>query len=135
MASDSVTGKAGKVTLAGSGVTFTKWNAKPKKEYAKSTDSSNYDVASGRLCSAQLPGEENLEGTIEGNWNRSQSPTLIARIKSDAPVPIALMIDQSTTFASFNADLTDFEVDLTVPGAETVPFTCNYKSNGLITYP
>ena len=135
MASDSTTGKAGAVTLAGSGVIFTKWSAKPKKEYGKSTDSSNYDVASGRLCTAQLPGEENLEGTIEGNWNRSQSPTLIGRIKSDTPVPIVLKIDQTTTFASFNADISDLEVDVTVPGAEVVPFTCSFKSNGLIVYP
>ena len=135
MASDSVTGKAGNSTVAGSSLTITSWTAKPKREYAKSTDSSNYDVASGRLCSAQLPGEENLEGTIEGNWSRAQTPTLIARIKTDAVVAVVLKIDNSTNFASFNADLTDMEVDLTVPGADTVNFSCNFKSNGLITYP
>lgn len=135
MASDSVTGKAGGLLVAGSGLTFTKWTAKPKKQYAKSTDSSNYDAGSGRLCSAQVAGEENLEGTIEGFWSRSQTPALIARIKSDTPVAIVLKIDQATTFASFNADLSEFAVDLAVPGAELVPFTCNFMSNGLITYP
>lgn len=135
MALDSVTGKAGTASVAGGGIVFTKWTAKPKKEYAKSTDSSNYDVASKRLCTAQLAGEENLEGTIEGNWNRAQSPGLIKRITDDTPVQVALNIDQTTLFASFKADLTEFEVDVTVPGAEVVPFTCNFMSNGLITYP
>ena len=135
MASDSITGKAGSASVGGGAITFTKWTAKANKEYAKSTDSGNYDVPSGRLCTAQLAGEENLEGTIEGNWSRAQTPALVARIKSDKSVAIVLNFDQSTLFASFNADLTNFDFDVTVPGAEVVPFSCSFKSNGLITYP
>src|SRR4051794_5909943 len=131
MASDSVTGKAGKVTVAGATLTFTKWTAKPKKEYAKSTDSSNYVPGTKQLWTSQLAGEQNLEATVEGNWSRANTPTnLISKLQSDDPVAAVLMIDQSTTFCSGNFDLTDLEVGVEVEGAKVVEFSCTLLSNG-----
>lgn len=135
MASDSITGKAGGCTVAGGTVVITKWSAKTKKEMKDSTDSSNYVSANNQLYAAQLPGKHNLEGTIEGHWSRANTPTAFSgRLNSDAPVALVLKIDQSTPYATFNADLSEFDLDVDVGSAEPVDFSCSFMSNGAITY-
>lgn len=136
MASDSITGKAGTCSVAGGTVTITKWSAKVKKEMKDSTDSSNYVSGNNQLFAAQLPGKHNLEGTIEGHWSRGNTPSaLSSRFTSDTPVATILKLDQSTTFASFNADLSEFDIGVDVDSADMVDFSCSFMSNGTITYP
>lgn len=135
MASDNITGKAGNVSVAGVAIKITKWGAKSKKEMAKRTDSGDYVPATKQLWTAQLPGEQNLEGTIEGHWNRTQTPSgIIAKLTSDDVLPVVLKLDESTNYASFAADLSEVEVTVDVPGAEMIDFTAKFMSNGPVTY-
>lgn len=135
MASDNITGKAGNVSVAGVAIKITKWTAKGKKEMAKSTDSGCYDPATKQLWTKQLPGEQNVEGTIEGHWNRTQTPSgIIAKLNADDPLPVVLKLDESTTYCSGDFDLSEVETSVEVEGAKTVDFSATIMSNGPIVY-
>ena len=134
-ASATLTGKAGKVVLAGATLVFTKWTASVKKQYANSTDSSSYDAVTGQTFSKQDAGEIGMEGTIEGHWDKnSTSANIWQLMKADTVRAATFSFDQTTNFASCNVDLTGFDTGVTVPGAEEVDFTCNWMSNGTITW-
>lgn len=128
------TGKAGSITISSNVIPITKWSAKINFEFADATDSGNYDSGSGRLPKSQLAGDDQMEVTIEGNWDAATTSTnLLALLKApnSGPYAVVLKIDASTPFANGNFDLTDAETTLEVPGATTVKYTCNAKSNGL----
>lgn len=135
MAQDSKTGKAGQISVYGAQLTITKWTAKTKKEMAKSTDSSNYDVPSGQLFAAQLPGEHSIEVSVEGHWSAANTPAnLTSKLQQDATGQVVLMYDRSTTYASFKADISDVEITVEIPGAKTIDFSATLMSNDKITY-
>ena len=134
MAQDSFTGKAGSVSIGGS-LVITKWDATVKTEMAKSTDSSNYDVASGRLASAQLHGEESIEATVEGHYSlASTSTSTLKQMFATAPVPATLSFTRTADFCTGNFDVSEFKTGIVVEGATTVDFSCTLMGNGLITY-
>jgi hypothetical protein len=49
------TGKAGSITIAGNVVPITKWSRKVSVEFADDTDSGNYDAGTGNLYKSQPP--------------------------------------------------------------------------------
>lgn len=136
-ATQSKTGRSGNVTVGGNVLNITGWTAKPRKEFADSTDSGDYDATTGQTWTSQAPGVTGLDGTIKGNWDfgGSTDTNLIQIFKSDGPYAVVLKLTASVSFASFNADITDVDVEVSVPGSTMISFTANFKSNGIITYP
>jgi hypothetical protein len=124
-------GRSGSITVNSVNIPITKWTAKLSKELADSTDSSNYDVASGQTYKAQVPGVISIEATVEGNFDSAASTGVINKLKSDPMLPVVLKLDATTTFCSGSFDLSDAEVSVEVPGATMVSFTATVKSNGV----
>jgi hypothetical protein len=126
------TGRFGRVQVNTIEQSLTKWNAKPRKEFADGTDSNNYDTVTGQLWTSQYPGAVGFDGSIEGLYDTSGifDTAFIQSFKIDGPFPIALYITRTLLFMSFMCDITDVDITVTVPGAVTIPFTANFKTNG-----
>jgi hypothetical protein len=134
MATSFRTGRFGKMTIAGTAIPVTKWSFKLDKSLQETTSTSSYDAGTTQTWQEQLPGVLKGEGSIDFNWDaNSTSSAIIAKLKLDAAVAIVLQVDQSTTYASFNADLSDVDMNLEVDGK--VSGTANFKSNGVVTMP
>ncbi|MHC5542405.1 hypothetical protein ACYOEI_29635 [Singulisphaera rosea] len=132
-ATQSKTGKAGSITIAGTVIPITSWSSKLAVDFADSTDSGNYDPGTGTLPKSQLPGAFQLEISIEAFWDAATTSSgVVAKAKAPGggPYAVVLKLDASTTYCSGNFDLSDVDVKLTVPGASMVTLTCNGKSNG-----
>jgi hypothetical protein len=131
----TVTGRAGSATVNAVALAITGWSAKLNKELADSTDSNNFDPASGQLYASQVPGVISMEATIEGNFDTagSTSTNIIAKLKSDVPIPLVLKLTQAVTFGSGNFDLSNVDVSVAVPGSTMVTFSATAKSNGIFT--
>lgn len=129
-------GRAGNITVGGIVIPITKWTAKLNVEFADSTDSGNYVPASGNLYKSQLPGDQQISGSIEAYYDvATTSANITSNIKNPTNGPYALVLkfDSATTYFSGNVDLTDDEFNVVVPGATTINFTANFKSNGSYT--
>lgn len=130
------TGKAGNITIGGNVVPITKWNAKLNVEFADSTDSGNYSSGTGNLYKSQLPGNQQVEGSIEGFYDSATTSTNItSNIKNptSGPYSVVLKFDPSTTWFSGPVDFSDVDFTVQVPGATVINFTANFKSNGAYT--
>jgi len=135
---NSATGRYGNATVGGNVVNITKWTGKLHKEFAKSTDSGNLDATgTPQLWQSRKPGEVWIEGTIEGyyDFGGSTDTNFTANFKIDGPFATVLKLNSTVTWASFNADFDDFNLEVTVPGATTIGFTTNFQSNGICTLP
>jgi hypothetical protein len=135
-ATQGKTGKAGALTISSNVVPITSAKPKVSVEFADSTDSGNYDVATGNIYKAQLAGETSIELSIEGYWDAATTSTNItAKIQSpgSGPWPMVVKLDGSTTLCSGNFDLSDVEFSVQVPGATMISFTATAKSNGKYT--
>jgi hypothetical protein len=135
-ATQSRTGRWGNATVNGVVINITKWTAKPRKEFADSTDSGGYDSVTTQVFTSQKPGATGLDGTIEGNYDfgGTTDANFTQLFNSDGPYATVLGFSPTTTFASFNADYSDVEYSVMVPGATMITFTANFKSNGKPTY-
>lgn len=128
-------GSSGTMTLAGTSIGITEWTFKSIDELADSTDSTNYDAVSGRTYRAQVHGNVGAEGSIKGNFDfNATSAAVIQKLKAGAAIAAVFSLDRTTTYASCNVDLSDIEVGVTVPGAKTIEYSANWKSNGVITW-
>ena len=112
---------------------ITGWKGTLRKEFSDSTDSGNLD-STGQLWTGQVPGAVGMDGTLSGWYDSSSAGTTAALIgatmKSDGPYATSLSITQSVLFASWNLDFSNIDVNLSVPGATTVGFTSDFKTNG-----
>lgn len=132
----SKTGRAGNITIAGTVIPITKWTATTTKELADSTDSNNYDNASGQLWKAQVPGAISQEVSIEFNYDLATTSTNVTnRIKNDSTIAVVLKIDAATTYCSGSYDMSEVETNLEVPGATMVTGSAKLMSNGIVTFP
>ena len=130
-AGQGLTGKASSMTWNTHTIAITKAAPKGTKSMADSTDSSNYDSVTGQLFKAQLPGDVQITLDVEGFFDRTTTPTnLLAAFFSDTLVAATVALDGSTTLISGNFDLSDFSLDITVPGAVVVSYTATLMSNG-----
>ena len=126
-----MTGKAGNMTWNGTAIPITSAKPKVAKAMADSTDSSNYDAGTQQLYKAQLPGDWQMTLAVEGFFDRTITPTtVLAALVSNATVEAVVKIDGSTTFVDCFFDVSDFDMDITVPGAVMVGYTCTMMSNG-----
>src|ERR1041385_2886366 len=107
-------GKFGTATIAATLIGITEWTAKIIKEFADSTDSTNYDSVSQQTYGAQVPGIIRAEGTVKGNFDfNATSSAVVQKLKTDAVLAAIFALDRSTNFISCNVDLTDVEVGVT----------------------
>ena len=135
------TGKGAYLTINGNRVEVTSLKSNINTEWAKSTDSSDYDATDDILFSSQQPGETHLEIDVEGNFDlTTTSPNVIALIRNGgvagqggAPVPVVVYSSPTTKFVSGNFNVESGSVNLTVPGATMYTFSCKLMSNGPYT--
>jgi hypothetical protein len=133
MATSFRTGRFGGMTLAGNTIPITKWSHKLDKSLQDTTSTSSYDATTQQTWQEQLPGILRGDGSIDFNWDaNSTSSYIINKLKADPQVAIVLQIDKSTNYASFNADLSDVNLDMPVDGV--IKGTASYKTNGPVTY-
>lgn len=134
-ATQSFTGRFGRSTVNTVEIGITKWNAKPRKEFADATDSNNYDPTTGQLWTSQDPGAVGFDGSIEGYYDASGTTdtNFIQKFKSDGPFPVSLYLTRTVLFMTANCDFSDVDVTVSVPGATMVSFTANFKTNGVPT--
>src|SRR5438874_1512433 len=98
-------GRAGSLTIGGATVSITKWNAKLIKKTATTTDSNDYDVASGRTWEGQVPVSMQVTGSIEFKYDFNGTSTNVTqKVLADALVAIVLKLDATTTWGNGNAD-------------------------------
>jgi hypothetical protein len=129
------TGRAGNLTLSSQIINITKWDAKLNVAFADSTDSGNYSAPA--LFKSQLNGDQQIEGSIEGNFDASTTSTNVTallKVPSSGPYALVLKYDASLTCFSGNADFSDLSFSVSVPGATMITFTASYKSNGSFTF-
>lgn len=132
----SATGRAGSVTYNSQAINITGWNAKVTREYADSTDSSNFDTGTGQIYGSQKPGVVRVEGSIKGNYDigGTTSTNVTAHIIDDTPRTLLLSLTRSVNWGSMSVDLTDVEISVETPGSTMMTFTANFKSNGVPTF-
>lgn len=131
---NSATGRKGKLVVAGNTIAITKWSGKLVTEYADGTDSANYDAVTGNTWASQQPGVTHTEGTIEGNYDLSNTSTNItSKIKTPGPYAATFGLTDSVNWGSGNIDLTDVEVSVEIPGSTMITFSANWKSSGVFT--
>jgi hypothetical protein len=126
------TGRFGRATINTVEISVTKWSVKPHKEFSDGTDSNNYDTVTTQLWISQYPGAVGFDGSVEGLVDTSGvfDTNFIQAFKIDGPFPLALYYTRTILFMNFNCDFTDVDVTVTVPGATTIPYTANFKTNG-----
>jgi hypothetical protein len=129
----SFTGRQGSATINGVFIAITRWTAQLHREYADSTDSNNYDAATGQIYQSQAPGVIGIDGTIEGNIDLTGivDAQVFQKFKTDGPYPMLLSFTRAVNFCSGNFDYTTMDTTVQVPGATMVTFTANFKSNGV----
>lgn len=131
MATTYKVGKDGRVTAGGT-IYVTKWSGSLKKNTADTTDTSCFDVSTGKTWRKQLPVDYGFEGEIEGYYDFGGGGAIItANLYSDTPLATTLSFDRSTNFGSGNFDFTN--VQISSPRDDKISFTASIMSNGPFT--
>jgi hypothetical protein len=132
----SVSGRGGSSVIAITSsssilLNITGWEGTLMKNFSDATDSGNVDSL-GQLWRSQVPGDVGLDGTLSGNFDSSGTTAslIAAAMKSDGPYMTSLSVTSALLFAAWNLDFTNIKLSLAVPGATTVGFTADFKSNG-----
>lgn len=130
------TGKAGALYIQTTAIPITKVSTKFNVAFADSTDSAGYVPTTATLYKSQLPGDSQLELSIEGFWDSTETPTYITGLMknpSAGPFPMIVNIDSTIVLCSGNFDLTDVSIDETINDANMITFSATAKSNGPFT--
>lgn len=131
MATSFRAGAKGKMTIDGTAIGVTKWTFKLDRSLQDTTSTSSYDSPTANTWQEQLPGVVRGEGSIDFNFDaNSTSSVIIAKLKLDPVVAIVLSVDQTTVYATFNANISDVEMTLEVDGK--VSGSANFKSSGVV---
>lgn len=127
-----LTGRFGRGQVNGVEISVTKWTFKMRKEFADATDSNGFDTVSGQLYTYQYPGVLGGDGSIEGFVDTSGifDTNFIQAFKTDGPFPVALYYTRTLLFANWLMDFSDVDISVSVPGATTIAYTANFKTNG-----
>lgn len=131
----STTGRFGYGSVSGVPIGITGWTGTLNKPLADATDSNNYDATTQQTYQSQAYGVIGIDGTLEGNYDLAGTTDaqFTQKFKTDGPYPIVLGITRTQTWASMNADFSDIQFRVSVPGSTMVTFTANFKSNGIPT--
>ena len=136
VATKPVSGRGGYSNVNGIPLNITGWKGMLRVELEDGTDSAAYVTATGKLWKYQEEGAISLEGSLTG-WYDTAGTTDSAFIQQLAnaygPYPISLFITRSLLFASGTADFEQFMITVSVPGAKTVEFSCDFKFNAAPT--
>ncbi len=130
-----LTGRYGRGQLNAVEISVTKWMAKPRVELADGTDSNNYDPVTTRLWTSQYEGATGFDGSVEGFVDTSGifTTNFIGIFLTDGPFPLSLYYTRTLLFFNWLVDFSDVEITVTVPGATTIPYSANFKTNGTPT--
>lgn len=136
-ATQSFTGRFGTASVSNTPVGITGWTARLHKDLADATDSNNYDASTNQTFQSQAYGVIGIDGSLTGNVDLggSTDSLFIQKFLTDGPYPLTLSFTRSVVFASMNADFSDVDFSLSVPGSTMVTFTANFKSNQKPTLP
>lgn len=130
---DKTTGKASYFIYGGVIIPITRTNLKIDRALAPCTDTSDYVPDFNIIGPTQLPVSAVVEGTIEGVYRFSTTPsTIVANLFTGLyAVPCVFGLDGNTIVGSGYFDISNFTQD--APVEDIVRYTCTVRSNGLFT--
>jgi hypothetical protein len=125
------TGGSGSFVLNGIVVNFNTIDASVEKEHDDSTDSSNYDTASGLVHKSQLAVTTQTTFDIEGKIDLAVTPLALVGLLYTNPgaLPATFKYNSSTVYGHGNVDVTNFKT--TVDPTKVIPFTATLMTNGV----
>lgn len=126
-------GRAGTASVGGVTVPITKWNCKYNVGIEETTSSSDYDTGTSRTYRSQIDTVDDAEGSIEFNFDAGGTTSSLVALLRTGPVAIVLKTDQTTTYMSFQAYLSD--IDMTLETVTKITGSASFKSTGVITLP
>lgn len=129
-----LTGKASSFVYNANTIPITKYAPKGNRKLADTTDSTNYDAASGLVWNSQLACSANLELDVEGFYytTNTDSQVVAELFSGNAAVAAVLNLDAGDIFGHGNFDISNFEAS--VPIEDTVSWKATFKSNGVFTH-
>lgn len=130
---DKRTGKASYFTYRGVRIPITRINVRVTRVLADCTDSSDYDANADMIGPTQLPVSAQFEGTIEGVFRASITPsTLFGDLfRGVYGVPCVFGTDANSLIGNGFMDIGDYAQDM--PINDTIRYSCTVRSNGLFT--
>lgn len=128
---DKATGKQSYFRYGGVQIPIVRVNVRVVRNVATCTDSSDYDLGADLIGPTQIPVSAIFEGTIEGRYRRSTTPSVLIEnlFTGITAVPCVFGLDSQTVVGSGTFDITDYTQDQ--PIEDVVNFSCTVRSNGL----
>jgi hypothetical protein len=128
---DKATGKQSYFSYGGVIIPIVRVNVRVTRVVATCTDSSDYDFNADLIGPTQIPVSAICEGTIEGRYRRSTTPSVLVEqlFTGITAVPCVFGLDSQTVIGSGTFDITDYTQDN--PIEDIVNFSCTVRSNGL----
>ena len=129
-----IAGKSGYFKTGGSSgskMNITKWSGSLEVKTADTTDSNDYDAATGLVWNTQVPSSAKMSIDVEGNYdiNGAQAPLVTAALNGASPLVITeLGFTSTNVFGYGNFNVTNFKTD--APVDDTVTFSATLISNG-----
>jgi hypothetical protein len=134
MPKQTLTGKAGIFQFNGFAIPFKTQKPETEREYADSTDSSNYDAATDLIHKSQEKVSTQTTVDVDGLLDLSVIPaSLIASLYNGADaVPCYFFLKPGVPLAHGNFDLTKFSCE--IPIDDECSYSASLKSNGKVTW-
>lgn len=128
---DKAPGMRSYVVYGGVTLPVTRTNLRVTRNLADCTDSSDYDGDADIIGKTQLPISAVCEGTIEGRYRRSTTPSAVVAglFTGVIGVPMQFGLDSGTVVGHGYFDISEFSQDM--PVEDVVNWTCTVRSNGL----
>lgn len=134
MPKTNASGKQGYAEYSGTALYIKSWKGTITTKYADTTDSADYDSASGLVWNSQLPVSAKFEGEIAGNYDlNGNTDALLADLidGTTTPVTVELGITATEAFGYGSMQISEFAVEM--PIEDTVTFTAKIMTSGKFT--
>ena len=121
----------GQITLNGTIIPFQQIEPSIDKTHEDSTDSTNYDTASGIVHKAQLAVSTQTTFDVSGVFDFSTVPNIVAMLYSNpGSVPCTIKYN-SNTYGHGYVDISNFKT--TIDPTKPVPYSMTLMTNGVFT--
>jgi hypothetical protein len=133
--SANVHGKSGSFVFNATTIPFKSVKPKTTRDFADTTDSSNYDAGTDLVHKSQLKVATQTEVPVEGLFDLNTTPSsLIAQLYNGADaVACSFNYTSGHPYGHGNFDLIDFETTYVSDQADVVKWTATLRSNGVFT--